>query len=346
MNNTEQFFYNPIDDFNTELNKTTAIVFLPLYGLILEDKISLNEFILYPRFRVDFNLFNIDSLLTTKFETREEYLDSFREKEKEIFDTFSTHALLAFTIEIEDLDEYNNSDYEFEMYFLSILIEYADKLINLIKYYECGYNDYFKSITSAGYCSAGFSCSLIWLNHQKILKRHAGQLQNYAPTHDACLKLTQIDILKKNNIFNADIDEVGHLALNALKINSQIIDSSSNNTKFVLMMQLIDFLMLPNAYGNFKKIKGNFICQIAKNKQEYHDLSNWFKELTDGEGLRTQILHGGKNIDKILSQKDIQELFLKLQEYIKVNIDSMMFFYNKKWVDYEAHIANIKVSYQ
>jgi hypothetical protein len=340
----DNHFYNPIDDYK-QLPENMALIFMPVCGLIIKDKIKINSFTLYPKFRVDFEWLNFRTLLLKDIENYdfETQQDLIREKEKDIFDTFATHTLLVFPFEIYYPNNYN---YDFEMQLLIKLTNYTELVINIIRYYECGYMNNFSALSSAGYCRKQFSTILVHLVNSSVTKIHAGQILNFVPITEATLSMQYVTHIENHNLTRNDVNEVGNVAKQALQINSSIINSNSNNGKFLLLMQLIDFLMLPYEYGNFKKIKGNLICHIVNSKSEYHKLSERFIQLTDEQGLRTKIIHGGYNIDDLLTTEEIIALFKELHYYIAVNIDFMIKHYNKSWFEFEQIRKELKEKYQ
>jgi hypothetical protein len=317
---------------------------LPIYGLTLTNKIRINHFTIYPKFRIDFEDFFVKYTLypySIEDSLDEDKYYEIRNKKKQYLNLFSEHTLLAFPFEI-NYEKYINCNYEYEMNVLEHLCDYAEIILDIIRYYECNYNDKFNSLTSPGYCNDGFSTSLIFMNKLNSFRIHAGQVLNFAPTVEARITLSKVREVENNVLTKLDCNETGNIARNALYLNSSIINANSNNSKIVQILQLIDFLMLPYEYGSFKKIKGNFICHIAQNKKDYHTLSERFRELTDTNGLRTKILHGGKNIEEILSYTEINNLFNELHGYIKINIDAMISNYNIKFIDFQQIRDNIK----
>lgn len=66
-------------------------------------------------------------------------------------------------------------------------------------------------------------------------------------------------------------------------------------------MTLIEFLANPDEYRNWKKLKSDIVCHIARDETDYHHLLRRFEELTsikdsagNQKGLRTLVVHHGR----------------------------------------------------
>lgn len=341
----DSHFYDPVKDYASHFSSFNAIAILPIYGISIKEKIELNEFTLYPRFRLNHDNLNLESTISEKLENLNKYekADIIRENEKDILDVFGTHCLIAFPINFNHKEVTNPT---LETALIKVLSEDADKVVNLIRFYSCDYNEPFKLIPNAGYCQDKYSSALIYYADEKILKVYRGLVLNLHPSHPSNLIIN--DSIENHVLTKAkaDIGEVGNIASHALLLNSQTLMEASSTSKFLLIMQLIDFLMLPYNYKSFSKAKGNFICHIAKNKQEYHKLSKRFRELTDKNGLRTKIIHGGETIESLIDLSQIDSLFKELQGYIKINIESLIKHYEKTWDDFELIRITLKDSFK
>lgn len=143
--------------------------------------------------------------------------------------------------------------------------------------------------------------------------------------------------------------EMGKLVNHAISLYIQMIETSSATNKFVQALSLLEFLVFPYEYKQFKEVKKRVARYITSDttSQEYKKILDRFEELTGKKdentkeiiGYRTQIVHLGKKIEDLLPVNlDRKMLFIELDDYIRNIIDDMIKksfmtesqYYNKK----------------
>lgn len=136
--------------------------------------------------------------------------------------------------------------------------------------------------------------------------------------------------------------EVGAIAAHALSLLSDAMHARNDTAKFVRCMTLLEFLGSPDDYKNWKKLKGDIACHIARDKADYlirleelRTFTSWENESNEQVGYRTLVVHHGKFIDDILpDRKDRQSLFRKLQTYSHAVIDDMIENAHMRWEEF------------
>lgn len=130
---------------------------------------------------------------------------------------------------------------------------------------------------------------------------------------------------------NKKVGEVGRNVRKALHILNKAMYANDETLKFITLMALFEYLATGSTYTNFKKVRPKIQVHIAKNKSEYHSLTNRFKQFTskkdlDGveTGYRTRIIHGGTLIDEMLSSEERKNLFYELFGYVEKVIKDMI----------------------
>lgn len=188
------------------------------------------------------------------------------------------------------------------------------------------------------------SCLLINIktNEQKLI---GGNAYSHQFTSGVGLKINQPEWgdFPKNG-------EVGKFASHALSLYMQMIQSQSNNSRYVQALSLLEYLAYPKEYKPFKDVKKVIAKYVAKDNTHKVYLYERFHELTgkkDSEtnehiGLRTLIVHIGANIETLLESKDIEKVFVELDGYIKEIIDFMIKYSDMDYDDYFTNKVKFK----
>lgn len=148
----------------------------------------------------------------------------------------------------------------------------------------------------------------------------------------------------------ANDGEVAGVVLHGLSLYSEALNSSNETIKFTRVMALFEFLVNPDEYQNWKKVKGDIACHCASDKASYLRLCERFRELTSIEdtsgkqlGLRTLIVHNGKLLPELLpSFKDRAALFRELQGYAGTMLTDMLSNAGVSWAEYVEHRDQLK----
>lgn len=126
--------------------------------------------------------------------------------------------------------------------------------------------------------------------------------------------------------------EVGAIAAHALSLLSDAMHARNDTTKFVRVMTLLEFLGSPDEYKKWQKLKGDIVCHIARDKEDYQSRLEELRTFTSLEnslkeqiGYRTLVVHHGKFLEEILPERENRRsLFRKLQTYCHAVIHDMI----------------------
>jgi len=345
----EGYLYNIKREFSKYSLSDKVLVIMPIRGISTYTKIKMNDFCIYPANEVDFYDLNINPLPDpdSKKSREKQSLRAFQTASTKVgLDVFDGFCVIGFPYNLNYF-EYSNGDHKFDISLIRELTSYAENALNIIRYNYCHYSKPQDLLTKAGYWYGSFSTVMIYSFKNKNANIHAGHVLNFVPTDLIGIDLRNPETLENHPLTRKDINEVGHIANHALSLNTIILESDSNTTKFVQIMSLFEFLGLPYGWKSFQDIKGMISCHIATNKTEYmNTLSNRFKELTGGEnhnGLRTRIVHCGDKIENLLkTEKEIIDLLNELENYIRPVINSMIERYNLTWQEFEQYRVDLK----
>jgi hypothetical protein len=139
------------------------------------------------------------------------------------------------------------------------------------------------------------------------------------------------------------------IIIHALSLLSDAMYASTETSRFARVMTLLEFLGSPDEYKTWKKLRGEIICHIARDKNDYLRLVERFKELTSKEddndvqtGYRTLIVHHGKFLHELLSdQKGRRRLFRELHGYATKVLQDMISHKEMSWdsfLDYRKQL--------
>lgn len=308
--------------------RTEYIVVTPILRLEITEKVSLGKFKIFPK-----GTLNFDDLTS----------NNFSDKIEENRLLFNTNTLL---VHKQNIDISKPHSQIHDKKFISESFQESEKILNYIKFFYCKYFDSATLIANSGQREDGKN--VIFVFHEKG-SPFTGIKENDFLTHKITkgigLRIQDLSLLKNSTFFDSELDEVGNILIHALELNSAVLNANTNTQKFILSMNLIEYLGFPNSYEQFKKVKSKIICHNTDNIGDYHKLAKRFEELTggtenkDGEkiiGLRTNILHIGKKIEQIIpDEKEINNLLKELQGYIYHTMIDMFQFANKKWEELE-----------
>ena len=128
------------------------------------------------------------------------------------------------------------------------------------------------------------------------------------------------------------------------------MNAPNETIKYVRAMTLFEFLGSPDKYRSWADLKSDIICHIAKNKADYLQLVERFKELTSKQenngpqsGYRTLIVHQGKFLHELLpDSKKRKLLFKEIQGYAEAVLKDMLVNGTLTWEAFSEHRAELK----
>lgn len=309
-----------LKDFNN-IGSESSLIVLPISRLEISKKIRLGRFILYPKANAD-----IDELLSNV------YAPDLEENKN----LFKSTTLIAFEKRIHSNRPFSViSSKDSLITTLSSAIEEAEKVIDIIRFYYCNYNNPYSLPSKASQLDDGRSAILIYSNQIKMGGIEVGQFLPYKNTLGDGLFLDDTKLITECNLFKSSIGEVGHIAEHALSLNTSILEAHNQTSKFTNAMTLLEYLAYPDYYKKFEDVKKEISIHVANNKSEYHNLLARFYELTSKEGhaYRTKIIHLGQRIETILNNDALQiEILLdEIQSYCCCVIDDLIKRCEREW---------------
>ena len=309
----------------TNIGSQSSLVILPISRLEISKKIKLGRFLLYPKANA-----NIDELLSNVF------APDLEENKRLLKET----TLIAFEMQI-----YSDRPFsvivskESMVTTLSLAIEEAEKVINLIRFYYCSYNNPYSLPSKVSQLDDGRSAILIYSNELKMGGILVQQFFPYKNILGSGLFLDDTKLITECNLFTSPLGEVGHIAEHALSLNTLILEAHNQTSKFTNAMTLLEYLAYPDCYKKFEDVKKEICVHVANNKLEYHKFLNRFHELTSKEGYayRTKIIHLGQTIEMILNNdaQKIEILLDEIQRYCCHVIDDIVKKCAEQWKQIE-----------
>lgn len=324
------------------------LVIMPLERLIVTDTIHTSEFSIYPPGTFDFRPLNIKRLDLKPFDDVSkspkvrDHITLFTGVSLDVFNKLPIVVFSTNKISYEEYIRMPQTEDEFLMKKLSLI---AEDITNVVNYYHGDYRHPEFMMSKPGLWNGRYSAALIYFPQYQIAHIQSREVEVKGFIKSIGLELIQN--IKVENCFHLmnDMGETGYVAKHALRLNSAILDTDDFTLKFSQIMTLFEFLAEPNEYIQFKKAKTQIAPHIAKTKTEYHDLMKEFEFLTSGVkkaetgeiegGYRTSIIHIGKRLEDLIPNREEQfELLHKLQKYVSLIIDDMIFSSHLDWGDF------------
>lgn len=326
--------FNFAQDLNNE-----QIIILPLSRLKIDHPIYSKNLCIFPL--GEFSVKNLNMQIPEKVDLNNlpKFLPNnraFITSLTEIDETaFTQNAVVVFrdSVTIEDYVAMQQGD---DVELIKKYSERAESALDLIRFFECNYTVPEFLPAKAGIWDDRYSTALVYFPIYDI-----GIVQSREVEIKTFIKGIGTDIhsgLQINHlpIFLYDDDElgeVGKFCKYALKLNTAIAESDNQSIKFIQIMTLLEFIGDPYGYRAFKDIKGKIIAYIAKDKSDYHRLSQDF--IYYSKELRTEIIHNGKRIEDLLSNSKILGIFEFFHKTTYTIIWDLMMHYDMSWADYQ-----------
>lgn len=329
--------YFPYLDGLSDSNKT--LIILPITRIVFEGRpFCMDKYQFLPPRTIDYRkIFNINDGL---------FGNSLREITKS-YTLFSVDILynnycIAFMYDLKWNEFRNYPNHKSDVTLLKLLSDSTNEYFDLINFYGCsltlsdtlpgevgtwiGSNDYLGAFlfneNEGTYYIAGSA-----IESSRVVKGLGLDIS------DSYLSAAQI----LNNYTDSEVSKVIKYALSIYK---DALYANNKTIKFIRMMTLFEYLAFPNEYKNFQTIKKYIICHSAKNKTDYHKLSERFKVFS--EEYRTEIVHNGKTLESVITDYDERENLLKeVEKYFKITINSMFKYIDNDWKDFDDYRTNL-----
>jgi hypothetical protein len=313
-----------------------AIVLMPITRVLVEDQLKIGNLTIFPPGDLEIIKTDVDLLSRNGIVTYSSRITGFSTN---LFDEFATAGFSA-RIEWSKLQQHNHDD---DITLLSQLSGFAEKSFDLLRLRNCSLDlpDTLPGTIGAWELSAPYVGALIYFPEANKWCEIAGAASSYTTV------VTGIGLdLYGCDIYNpppSELDgEVGAIAAHALSLLSDAMHARNDTAKFVRTMTLLEFLGSPDEYKQWKKLKGDIACHIARSKEDYlerleelRSFTSMKNDLEEQIGYRTLIVHHGKFLEDILAERDKRrKLFRKLQDYCNAVISDLLVHSQMTWSEF------------
>lgn len=313
------------DDYSGE-SENQYLYILPVERLTIKNKEKINDVTIYPAGYIDIDELMKNVHFFSGQEVIEKQLMIFKENTIIAFSDVAFHAAPASILSNEIIVRKS--------------VEKVSCLIDYLKFRYCKLAAPKTMPGRIGQISTGESLMLMFHRIGSPLTRIINEpVFVNTLTIGNGLKIYEENPFKDFNLLSSQISEIGYITKHALRLYSGALEENGETEKFIQIMRLFEYIANPTDYEKFQSVRTKVSAHIAKNIHDIHRLSSEFRYYSSGEnqdGLRTEIIHKGKNLDEIIH--DISErrsLFHKLQEYLHCCINDLLDNYNKTWPDLE-----------
>lgn len=349
---------------NKELSEFAQVAFMPLSRVLLEHSFTIDQFHFYPLQEMDFEKLNISKNATMEEIAEHKQRGSISNTDDNSLlrqivtsatgfskEVLGAHPVVAFPIEL-DINIFIDHSHQDDVALIKKLAFSAERAMDIIRFEKCrldlpdtlpgpvgswsGSGDYLGAVIYDKSLDRGFAIAGSAIEATLVVKGIGLDVEAY-PYHP---------------IPNPKYGELASYAYHSLMLLTDAMSSPNSTVKFVRVMGLLEFLASPNEYQQWKKIKGDIACHIAKSKNQYHQLLERFKVLTsikdsNGEelGYRTLIVHQGQYLpDLVGSDEEVKKLFRELQQYVSCIIQDMLNHPSWTWGDFSNYRESLKVN--
>lgn len=340
-------------DFNNELQDGQILVIMPITRLLFDEPFTLGKFKFFPP-----GFININHLrpVPTKTSYHTILPDGLSEIDLEGQDlrescTFITgfsveilqsHHLVVFTTELDWEEFLTTNHHNYDVRLLKLLSAKAERALDMIRFDYCRFDlpDTLPGIPGSWDDSREYLGALLYT----FMDNESYLIAGAAINSTILMKGLGLEFSPEPNnlIIEPSQGEVAAIAIHGLSLFSDAMSANNDTIKFTRIMTLLEFLATPDKYDHWKNNKGKLICQIAKNKTHYHQLSSRFMELSSNkdangleQGYRTLVVHHGKFLEEVIqNDEERKNLFKELQLYSSSVLDDMLKNYSMTWQEF------------
>lgn len=327
---------NASDNFESETFNYQLIV-LPLSRLLIENSILDKDICLFPpgEFAVEqLNVINLNRTLPQNVFKGNDLRDKITSITQVDMSVYEYSPLIVFRDNIS-YEKYMEMSHMDDVSLIKRYAERADRLIDIIRFYECDYTLPDLLPARPGIWNDRYSTVLIFFTNNKVSYVQAREVENRTCIKGVGVAVTLVNIPALSMLLPTPSGGLVNIAWHALRMNTQILEAGTESLKFIQVMMLFEYLTNPFEFAAFKKKKGHLIAILTNERKVYHELSEEFRYYS--EGLRTELIHNGKRLEDLLpDEHDIKKLFRKLQSYLRVIIEDLFWNIELSWEAYDA----------
>ena len=337
-----------------------VLVVMPLTRLRLNDSFSIGSYYFFPE-----EVFDIEALSPRKNRSLEDVHQSGTTRlegqaSREIVSSFTgfdrsvleSSPLVVFSVKMDWNTFKENNNHQDDIEIISRFSSEVEKALDVIRFRFCRLDllDTLPGVPGSWYGSEDYLGMMVYSPIACESYLCAGS----AVECSAIIKGLglELDSVFHLSLLNPETGHVSAIASHGLSLLSDAMSSPNETIKYIRIMILLEFLACPNEYQQWKKIKGVVACYSANTKRDYHELRERFMSLTSKKengievGLRTLIVHQGKNIQALIESKEARKnLFSELQSYVSCMISHMIEHEEMKWDDYYELRESMKLRF-
>lgn len=192
--------------------------------------------------------------------------------------------------------------------------EKVDRTLDYFRLTNCQVGNFETLPGPPGYLPDGFKTIYRWENNANTFKIVPGEVTFIIQKGIGLMPFSEPRGSDSNQIeykciFSMRNDEVFLNCRAALTRVNEAMYMNNLNAAFIYLMTTIEMLADKDKMLQYKKVKTKILPFIAVDKSDYHNLSEYIRDLS--EFKRTEIVHNGKNIYDLYTNKPqiIKELF-------------------------------------
>lgn len=341
--------YSICEDYK-KIDTQKAVAIVPIKGFNISEKYTINDIKIYPVGTVD-----REGLKEGQFNFDFE----------KISDDFYQSTLVTFPITYTRINMMGSLMPSEKDRVIKKVFGIAEDIMNVFRYIYSNFDKVSNLPQRAGYINDIISGLLLYYPYMKksdyIEEKYYVLNVSLSKGLEVDMNNIKKELNKYSCVLKSESGEVGNILRHAFRIYSDILYMPSVTNKFMQAMSLIEYLANPFEYEQMKKVKTKIVPFSADSKKKYHEICERFKYLTSLKdekgieiGLRTSIVHNGKNLEELLDKGYKVDLLLReLQEYICNFINNIISYYEKDWSFVEQKIEeklqiveNIKSGYE
>lgn len=313
--------------YNDYKNKSNAVAVVPVKGFSISQKYTVNKINVYPS-----GTLNEEEIKGWHFDF------TFEEIKSEFYD--ATHIAFPMTYQRPNMmGALMPSEKEKLM---TEALGIAEDVMNTFRYISSNFDKVSNLPQRAGYINDTTSGFLMYYPDLKMSDYIYDKYYvfNKALGEGLHIEVSELEA-ELNEYFTPlklEQGEVGNIIKHAFRLYSDVLYMPTATNKFMQAMSLIEYLTNPFEYENMKKVKSKIVPYSADSKKKYHEICERFKYLTsiieDGAniGLRTSIIHTGKTLEQMITNRyEIDLLLRELQTYICNFISGNIKYCDKEW---------------
>ncbi|MGC1274307.1 MAG: hypothetical protein WBC44_11420 [Planctomycetaceae bacterium] len=323
-------------DFADGFGSGERLIVMPLSRLQVEQPHKIDGCVLYPPNGFDVGELRPVPNATLNRDCAVDHLEGQRLREVQTTltgfgpEVFAHNPAIAFRFGLE-WNEFLDADHRFDRLLLQRLNRHVEPILDMIRFDFCRFDlpDTLPGRAGSWVGSGPHWGAILFApeDHESYLI--AGPVVTVSIVQGLGVELDRAPRLPPGN------GEIGSIARHVLALFRDVLEAGSDTHRFIRAMTLMEFLAAPDSYSGMTEATKEIACHVASNPQEYAQILERFKNLTDKSGLRTSIVHRGQYLEDIIpAEAERRLLFRELQGYASAVITDMLDRPQDTWKDF------------